>query len=111
MSASIDPAAVTKAGKAAQHIADTMVKPAYGELGSAAKDEGGAHLKGLGSKPSLDTLLAVWEATTSGLQDNVHGTGGKLIGTSNTYVSTDNAAADLFKYVPPAYDNHHPIPR
>lgn len=109
--ANIDPSGVTKAGKAAQHIADTMVKPAHGELGSARKDEGSAHLSGLTSKTSLDSVLDDWEPTTSGLQDNVHATGGKLLSTSNTYVSTDNAAIDLFKYVPPQYGNHHPMPR
>ncbi|MBO0826663.1 MAG: hypothetical protein J2P24_02665 [Streptosporangiales bacterium] len=102
---------MTKAGKAAQHIADTMLKPAHGELGSAQKDEGGAHLDGFSSKASLDTVIDIWQPTTSGLQDNVHGTGGKLLSTSNTYVSTDNAAVDLFNYVPPVYDNHHPMPR
>lgn len=111
MSATIQPAGVTKAGKAAQHIADTMMKPANGDLGSAEKDEGGANLKGFSSKASLDTVLDVWQPTTSGLRDNVHGTGDKLIHTSNTYVSTDNAAIDLFKYVAPVYDNHHPMPR
>lgn len=111
MGASIDPGGVTKAGKAAQHIADTMVKPAHGDLGSARKDEGSGHLSGFTCKASLDSVLDDWEPTTSGLQDNVHATGGKLISTSNTYVTHDNAAVDLFKYVPPVYDNHHPMPR
>lgn len=110
MSAVIHPDPVTKAGKAAQHIADTMVKPAHGELGSAEKDVGGS-LKGFPSKASLDTVLDLWEPTTKGLQDNVHATGGKLISTSNTYISHDNAGVDLFKYVRPLYDNHHPMPR
>ncbi|HEX6443737.1 MAG TPA: hypothetical protein VF053_01515 [Streptosporangiales bacterium] len=87
-----------------------MVKPAHGELGSAGKDEGGAHLKGFASKGSLDSLLDVWEPTTSGLQSNVHETGDKLLSTANIYVSTDNAGVDLFKYIP-WHDPHHPQPR
>jgi hypothetical protein len=105
------PADVTKAGKAAHHIADTMVKPAYTELGSAETDEGAAKLDGFASKGALDSLLDLWEPTTSGLQSNVHDTGDKLINTSNTYISTDNANVDLFKYIPPTYGNHKPMPR
>lgn len=106
------PSQVTKAGKAAEHIADTMVKPAHGELGSAQKDEGAAHLNGLGSKASLDTVLDLWEPTTSGLQANVHDTGDKLVRSANTYVAHDDRGVDLFKYVAPRYhDNHHPMPR
>lgn len=110
MGATIDPGGVTKAGNAAHHAADTMVKPAYGELGSAETDEGGAKLNGFGSKDALDSLLGIWQPTTDGLRENVHTTGDKLLGTSNTYVSTDNAGVDLFKYVIPRFANGKPVP-
>jgi hypothetical protein len=87
-----------------------MVKPAYTELGSAEKDEGGAHLAGFASKGSLDGLLDAWQPITSGLQTNVHDTGDKLLDTANIYISHDNAGVDLFKYVP-WHDPHHPEPR
>lgn len=88
-----------------------MVKPAHTELGSARKDEGGAHLSGFASKGAFDGLLDCWEPASSGLQSNVHETGDKLVSTASTYVSTDNASLDFFQYVPWPYINGHPEPR
>jgi hypothetical protein len=106
----IDPGGISKAGNAAHHAADTMVKPAYGELGSAETDEGGSKLGGFGSKDALDSLIGIWQPTTDGLRGNVHTVGDKLLTTSTTYVSTDNAAVDPFKYVIPRFANGKPIP-